>query len=202
MNKSEQLSRGLQREITDLANSITEMIESFKSIRQPLAESHDKVPQAANQLDRITRQTEAAAHQMLDLAETIVQRNDEVKKGLQEICEKAESESGSKLKARTETLVVSVDKNMDAAYTLMDSLQFQDITAQQMNHAASLLEDIEEKLRHILANIGGEAALADLTNFERRPERAYDPHADFVDRKADQDDIDDLFASEKKISQK
>lgn len=198
MKKGENLPGDIQNEITELANSITEMVQNFKKIRQPLTESHEQVPQAADQLDRITRQTEAAAHQMLDLAEAIVKRSNEIKEGLGEICNQADNETTDQLKDRAKTLSGSIDQNLDDTYTLMDSLQFQDITAQQMNHAAALLEDIEGKLRLILKNLGGEKALEGLVAFERKTNRAYDPHADFVDRKTDQEDIDILFASEKK----
>jgi chemotaxis regulatin CheY-phosphate phosphatase CheZ len=77
----------------------------------------------------------------------------------------------------------------------MESLQFQDITAQQMDHAASLLEEVEIKLHGILTTLGSpETMSADMVPQVPRKTRAYDPHADFVDRKTDQKDIDSLFA--------
>jgi hypothetical protein len=74
-------------------------------------------------------------------------------------------------------------------------LQFQDITAQQMDHAASLLEDTENKLQSILKTLGApEAAGLEGAVGGSRKARAFDPHADYVDRKTDQKDIDSLFA--------
>ena len=48
------------------------------------------------------------------------------------------------------------------AFSIMDTLQFQDITSQQMNHAASLLEDIEVKLNKIVQVLEGD--LDEVTN--------------------------------------
>ena len=198
MTYSEKLSLSLQREITDLTNSITDMIDNFRDLRRPLTESHDKVPQAANQLDKITEQTEAATHQMLDLVEGIVQRDDEIIKGLFDLGDKLSASPVAALMTDAENLAAAASANLNDAYTLMQSLQFQDITAQQMSHAASLLEDIEEKLRRILVDIGGQDALSELRVYSRKSNRAFDPHADFVERKADQQDIDNLFAADKK----
>jgi chemotaxis regulatin CheY-phosphate phosphatase CheZ len=87
---------------------------------------------------------------------------------------------------------------MNDAYAVMDALQFQDITSQQMDHAASLLEEIEAKLKNILQTMG-----ADAKSLTERPEpakkvRTYDPHADLFERKTEQAVIDSLFDKTKK----
>ncbi|MBD3258848.1 hypothetical protein GF377_10470 [candidate division GN15 bacterium] len=200
MSASESLQVRIQREITELTESISGLVENFKKLKRPLVETSEKVPQATNQLDKISEQTEAAAHQMLDRVEHITQRDEEVLAGLEEI--KASLESGDKEAGtkQADDLIAKVNDNLNDAYMIMDSLQFQDITAQQMDHAASLLEDLESKLRQIVTTVSGPDAAEELNKAisGEKKDRAYDPHADLFDKKTNQADIDSLFAEKQK----
>ncbi len=192
MATSQSLQTRIHKEISELTESITGMVSSFKKLQRPLIESREKVPQATTQLDKISQQTEAATSQMLDVVEQITQREEEVVRGIEIIREKVKSGDTKDIDTLAQGLVVKATANLNNAFQIMESLQFQDITAQQMDHAASLLEEIETKLHSILENIGGSNTAADMQLGPRKT-RAYDPHADFVDRRTDQKDIDSLF---------
>ena len=184
MSTKESLQARIQQEIAELTGAISGLVEGFKKLQRPLVESHEKVPQATNQLDKISAQTEEATHRMLDTIEKITQREDDVIKGIEDIRQKASAGDVASIEQLAAEVSEKANQNLNDAFTIMDSLQFQDITAQQMDHAASLLEDIEEKLHHILSAIGAEGALGDQAQLAERKVRAYDPHADFVDRPA------------------
>jgi chemotaxis regulatin CheY-phosphate phosphatase CheZ len=97
-----------------------------------------------------------------------------------------------------EDLTEKANANLNDAFLIMDSLQFQDITAQQMDHAASLLEDLESKLQQVLITFGGEMGEEALVAAPSpKKVRAYDPHADLFEKKTAQEDIDSLFKSKK-----
>ena len=93
------------------------------------------------------------------------------------------------------TLSAKAETNLADAYTIMDTLQFQDITAQQIDHAASLLEVIETKLHDIGNVIDGEAPTIPS---EVKKDRAFDPNADLFTNKTDQAAIDDLISQQAK----
>jgi chemotaxis regulatin CheY-phosphate phosphatase CheZ len=152
--------------------------------------------EATNQLDKISQQTEAATNKMLDVLEKITQREEKIVAGLNQIKEQAAGQPLSGVVAELSGMATS---NMNDAYAVMDALQFQDITSQQMDHAASLLEDIEGKLRNILQTIGGDE-LEEQSGLgpQSRKVRSYDPHADLFERKTQQSDIDSLFDKTKK----
>ncbi len=192
MVASNKVQAKIQREIFELTTSIAGLVAGFKKLKRPLAESHEKVPQATDQLDKISEQTEAAAHQMLDQIEHITQREDELIKCAEQA--KAKIEGGETTEAVTmiDSIVEMANNNLNDAYMIMDSLQFQDITAQQMDHAASILEDIEIKLDSILATMG-DSVRSDREARVSKKNRAYDPHADLFARKTNQEDIDSLF---------
>jgi len=194
MTLSKSLQDVIQQELSSLTVSVNGLVENLHRMKSPLVESHDKVPQATNQLDKISQQTEAATNKMLDVIEGITQRDQQIVTGLQHIGEEV---SGQPAAAKVEELCELVNANMNDAYAVMDALQFQDITAQQMDHAASLLEEIEGKLEHILNTIGAqEGSNASLQS--TRKVRTYDPHADLFERKTEQAVIDTIFDKSKK----
>ena len=82
--------------------------------------------------------------------------------------------------------------NLDDVYQVMDALQFQDITSQQIQHAAAMLEQIEVKLHKIVGIVTGEKSESPSAKANAK-QRVYDPHAEFQDKKADQNDIDSIF---------
>lgn len=198
MSSADTLQVRIQKEIVELAGSISDVVSSFKKLQRPLVESREQVPQAANQLDKITEQTEEVTTRMLDVVEQITQREEEVIRGLRTIRQKATSDSSDVVDKLARDLTTKVEDNLNDAYRIMEYLQFQDITAQQMDHAAWLLENVEGKLHSILETIGasGTVVLRSASPSVRKT-RAYDPHADLVDKKTDQSDIDSLFAKKK-----
>jgi len=183
----------LQFELRDLAESIFGLVEKFKSLQNPLTESQEKVPRATQQLDKISEQTEAAAHQMLDRIDNITERETAIVSELTELKEAMASVADEKINQRFDSLIEKANANCDDAFMIMDALQFQDITSQQMNHAASLLEDIENKLNQIVGVMGGAAEELAQGPADKKT-RAYDPHADLFEKKNDQATIDDLFS--------
>jgi chemotaxis regulatin CheY-phosphate phosphatase CheZ len=191
MPGSDKIQDKLQLEIAELWTSINGLIASFRRLKTPLLESHQKVPQATSQLDKISEQTEAAAHRMLDMIEQITQREQEVIDGLGNIKSAAAEAQNERIVSLVSDIESKAGTNLNDAYTIMDALQFQDITSQQMNHAAALLEEIENKLRHILGVVGADGVPSEQSS---RKSRAYDPHADLFDRKTQQTDIDNLFS--------
>ena len=190
------LSEQVQTEIHQLRETIHSLVENMHRLRSPVAESHQKVPQATNQLDKISQQTLAAAHRMLDTVEGINNREDEILKAVKRLS----SDTAASNSVKSELLIIekAAQENMDAAYTLMDALQFQDITSQQVDYAASLLEEIETKLAHILKVVGSEhEQIISASSQMPRKQRAFDPHADLFEKKTQQSEIDDLFVKKK-----
>ncbi len=194
MTLSTSLQDVIQKELASLTQSVNGLVDNLHRMKSPLVESHDKVPQATNQLDKISQQTEAATNRMLDVIEQITQREQQIITGLQHIGEEVAGQPAAK---KIDELCELANTNMNDAYAVMDALQFQDITAQQMDHAASLLEEIETKLKNILQTMGADAKT--LTQFDTAKKiRTYDPHADLFERKTEQAVIDSLFEKTKK----
>ena len=189
------LQEKLKVEIGELTSSIDEIVSKFRELNNPLNESKERVPIATEQLDKISKQTEIATNQMLDKVEMIVQGEDEAITGLDQIKGLVTASKFEEINPLVEKLIKGATVSRDNAYTIMDALQFQDITAQQMNHAASLLEEIQTRLASITSVLKGDSvqSSADSSSLEKR-KRVFDPHADLFEKKTEQSAIDDLFA--------
>lgn len=188
----------IEKELVELTATINEVVESYKRLRSPLIESQQNVPKATQQLDKISEQTEAATQQMLDMVEKITQREGEVASGLNSIKNMATAGKSADMMPVIEELIAKVNTNSNDAFMIMDALQFQDITSQQLNHAVVLLEELEVKLNRILSVLHGEGDKnSEVPPISPKKVRAYDPHADLFAKKTAQEDIDNLFASNK-----
>ena len=183
----------IKQELMDISSTINEIVDSYKKLHNPLVESQKDVPRATEQLDKISEQTEAATHKMLDTVEGITQREEEVINGLGNIKKYVKDGNTTDIGSTLDDLVQKATENSNDAYAIMDALQFQDITSQQINHAVVLLEELETKLNKILGVLnGGEEPYK--VEKDSKKERAYDPHADLFESKTDQEDIDSLFS--------
>lgn len=191
MSKTITLQDKIQREIEGLAGSIGEIVAKFKELHNPLQESSEKVPQATEQLDKISEQTEAATHQMLDRVEKIVERVENSKTNLNQIKTCVDENRVGDIDSLVDGLLEKANVTCNDAYTIMDALQFQDITTQQVNHAAAMLEEVEAKLRGIMGSLRGDSPPPPTAKSRKR---AFDPHADLFEKKTDQSAIDDMFA--------
>lgn len=181
----------IEKEIADLTGALGKVIATFKSMKTPLIETHGKVPQATVQLDKVVDQTEAATTGMLDTLEQIGQREDEVIGGLKSLRDEIGNRETADLQKMVDELVQKAELNLNDAYQVMDALQFQDITSQQIQHAASVLEELEIKLQNIIAVVGGEEEPVEETPAKAR---VFDPHADIYEKKTEQADVDSMFS--------
>ncbi len=194
MSKPDILHDRIQKEVSLLADSINEIVRKFRELNNPLDESKEQVPIATEQLDKISEQTEVATQRMLDKVEKIIEREEKAIVGLKRIKEYLIQSQSGEMAGLVDSLVEEADSTCADALSIMDTLQFQDITAQQMNHAAALLEDIETKLKRISGVLQGDMSQMESEETAERKVRVYDPHADMFKKKTDQAAIDDMFA--------
>ncbi len=194
--KNPEMVDKIRRELNELTSSISKMMELFRQIKQPIQESSEKVPSTTLQLERVTQQTEKATHQVLDIVELLTNRNSEIV----ELCHKIDSalEAGSGKTAEVgkllEGIMNNANANLNDTMVIMEALQFQDITSQQIDHAVSQLEDVESKLKTLLVSTGMAKANEVVQNGKKN--RAFDPNANYgSDHQNQQREVDDLISS-------
>ena len=192
-----QVPDSLKRELTDLTRAIDEVVCHFKKTQYPFEDSNEKVPEATHQLENITRQTEEATHRVLDMVEEITGGISDVVQDLKVLRKALPAtyfKNRSKVRDTFERIVEKVEKSQDNAFAIMDALQFQDITAQQMGHTAHLLDEVEAKLRLI------KSMFSDQNQNEQNSDsqhQSFDPNARYDLSNENQVRVDNLLESVK-----
>ena len=137
MSEHQQRPAGLQDLVDILTGTYTEILEVVASLRKSrglLEEAAVERLQNTNQkLAEVNSATEAAATGMLDGLDRALELVDDL-----DATEKGEGGSDDKSSIRGEL--------RDELHELMNLLQFQDITSQQLGYASGVLADIEERM--------------------------------------------------------
>jgi len=188
----------LKRGLGALKNTIEDLANSLREIQGPLTDTRENLPKATTHLDRISSQTEQATHRVMDMVENISAQQVEIIKCLNEALNflADTKEDSSAIAGLLESAEEIANRSQNDAFTIMDALQFQDITTQQINHAASLLEDVDDKIAEILGDYEGRPEGSDghrNAADKKRKKRAFDPHADMEIKQTDQAGIDNLI---------
>lgn len=168
------LKIAIRTEMGQLVGSVERLVERFAELTSPICESSSRVPEATRQLEKVTQQTEQATHQVLDAVERILERDEKLLEGLKNVLEQVGENAA--VAGSIRNFSDWVQENLDSAFDIMNTLQFQDITAQQMQHASQVLDEIQARLQKLMGTIDG-------AEFARNPEkssRSYDPNATFV----------------------
>lgn len=200
-----EVDESLKNDLLNLKESILKVVSNFPEIRKPLHDSSRDVPIATHQLDRVTEQTEEAANKVLGLVEGIANSLSDIIGNANTALNEIRDSNFSCKNAITclEKVDELANHCQSASYTIMDALQFQDITAQQINHAANLLEGVEVKLSGIINQLFKDdpSELSETTKITANSykERAYNPDAHMTDLKSSQTEIDELVNQTSKI---
>jgi chemotaxis regulatin CheY-phosphate phosphatase CheZ len=191
--KTANADRNIHAELQELAAAIGEIVSNIKAAHQPIEESRSRVPEATQQLERITKQTEDATHRVLDMVESITNRESDVEtllKRLRRVLPSTYFRNNSRVRRILEEVATKVADNQSDAFMIMDALQFQDITAQQVEHAMTVLELVQKRLHDALASFG-ESNLDQPETPQRK--RAYDPNAHYSSDFKGQSGVDELL---------
>ena len=181
------LKIAIRSEMGQLVGSVERLVERFAELTSPICESSSRVPEATRQLEKVTQQTEQATHQVLDSIEKILEREEKLLEGLKSLLD--EVGDNAAVIGTIKTFRGWVQENLDSAFDIMNTLQFQDITAQQMQHASQVLEEIQSRLQRLMGTIDG----AEIAEEPSRAAPSYDPNATFDRNGEEQAEADALM---------
>lgn len=183
-------------ELEKLTGSINTMMDNMRKMQNPILESREKLPRANEQLDKVSAQTEKATHKMLDMVEQIIEHQEkivEISGEVNQFLKRSRAKSRDLYSNKLRRVNEMAETSQNNAFLIMDALQFQDITAQQMNHASSLLEDIEGRLQRLLGIFEGQELPENDESEVSSKSRAFDPNADMFQGR-DQKEVDDIVS--------
>ncbi len=189
----------MQRLIESINHSyelIQMVIQSIHTSRSELKKSVDGlIKKTGMQLQKVTSTTEEATNKILDVAEKLDEDQMKIIDAIDSL--EQETDSGEKRSEKFEDLRQKIYQNQESAFTIMDYLQFQDITAQQIAGAYALLSDTEKTLLYVSETLKRLDTTFDLNedmgnNIDKN---SFNADASYADKASIQSAIDNLFES-------
>ena len=181
-------SERVKKSVASLAESVGGLVSSVRGLEDPWRFTQESLPEASNQLAKIIEQTEEATHEILDRLEKVTERD----MATIELIENAASaippgmQSADAVVARLEEATRNIFESVEDAFVIVQALQFQDITAQQINHASALLATIGDQLGRMLGMIG------EASDIEKTLDGSFDPNATFESNPNKQKSVDEI----------
>jgi hypothetical protein len=171
---------GLSRILARAYAEITSVLHNLRESRAMLEDAAvERLQHTHDKLREVSSATEMAATDILNRLETAVGLVDEI--------ESADSPR------RTEAAATLRDE----LFAIMGAMQFQDITAQQLNYASSVLVEMEHRMAQ-LARIFDPAAFGVVGGTPTAPTGAFDPAASTENAEVRQAVADAIFETTRK----
>ncbi len=192
MDTDKKRTLNFEGELHGLREAVTEMLARFRQLQSPIRESQEKMPMASSRLRKINDETEAAATRVLDVAEAITDREKSLLDQLKMVKEEAEKSGLHSLAEKITVCQGLAEQNHDEIFAIIEALQFQDITSQQMSSTVDLLLDIGSRMDVLLEMMEGKRQSV-VDDKQKKRKAAYDANAEFSTGKTGQEDIDSLI---------
>ena len=186
-----------------MKNFISAILNDLEGTRVQLNSCSDQVlSQVTEQLNKVNESTQDAVQSVLNRVDTICDKQNDVfqqlsrlKENLQGIDECKEKVELTELAASLEALEGEIQME---AFEIMNEMQFQDITCQQLQQANQLLDEARAKLTDFrklltLFRTDSVTGLIESDDEEDKP-RTYDPSATMKDRETRQNLADEIEA--------
>ncbi|MCD6308102.1 MAG: protein phosphatase CheZ [Candidatus Latescibacteria bacterium] len=162
-------------QIAKLVYFIEEVVPLLNTIHSNLNQSTSLIPSATEKLDKVTSATEMATTEVMDIVDQVIERLNVMTETLKEIEDTDEEKIDiSVLKEKSAKIHEQIDGSQDDLFSIMNALQFQDITTQQINAIASTIDQVNRRLSELLKGFEDEGI--DLSQIR---DVAFDPDAEF-----------------------
>lgn len=132
MHESMRLSDEIFPVISDLFSFVKEIIPLMLEVNSFMNHSSKKIPTASENLNNVSKATELATHEVMDLLESVSTQLEDLRNRVKE--------EGASEKSLSLIDDISVEAN-----EIIFAFQFQDITSQQLEHVNRILEAIYDK---------------------------------------------------------
>lgn len=195
MNMPNKQIPNLDNKLRGLRDAMGEMLQGFRELHGPIRESQEKMPEASRQLRRINDETEAATVRVLDVAEAICSRDTTLIERLQAVMDEVQKGAMAEVVEKIASCRDLADQNQNDTFAIMEALQFQDITSQQLAQTMDLLQDIEARMNILLEMMGGKADPQGPPGTVRKDNTVDDPQAKCAVGHGGQADVDSLISS-------
>ena len=116
-----------------------------------------------------------ATNEVMNIGDNVIERLTKMSGTVNEIDGHIDNgDDGAIVKEKTALLSEEIDGSQEDLFSIMNALQFQDITTQQINSISSVIDNVQIKLAELLQGFDGEKVQA-----PRKRDVSYDDNAEF-----------------------
>ena len=163
MSSADDVGLGLIKKYETLQSELSGLVSYINDTRRTLGGLHQELPAASDALAEVTRATETAAHNMIDLVEQIMAQDEAGGDALSKVenaCQTAGDDAAVEAVAQ---LTKVSEERTELLIRMMTELSFQDLTCQTINKISSTILEIERRvIRLIDHNFGDGPAKAEI----------------------------------------
>jgi chemotaxis regulatin CheY-phosphate phosphatase CheZ len=175
-------------QIAKLVFFIEEIIPLLQTIHSSLHQSTELIPSATEKLGKVTSATEMATTEVMDIVDNVISRLNSMSSNLDIVEENAgKPDAVSSLNEKITEIRNEINGSQDDLFSIMNALQFQDITTQQINSIGSVIESVYGKLSELLQGFDDDGRALGIVKTG-----TFDPNAEYdFDRSAETQKIVD-----------
>lgn len=172
--------------VESVIHALQKVIALLDRIKNTIQESSGKIPKAAVQLDTVTKATEMATVEILNVLDTMTQKIENTERSLDQLSKLSIPGDGPKI---VKDIGRSIQDVKEDTLNITMALQVQDITAQKIAAANHLIESVRMELLHELNHFQS-AAIESLPKTAAALSQSFDKNASFVKSEKHQEQID------------
>ena len=182
-------TRKYMPQIAKLVVFIEEIIPLLNNIQTDLHQSTALIPKATEKLGKVTSATEMATTEVMDIVDAVIERLNRMTAAVDALEEGTGDAANDEQKAHFGQLREEIDGSQDDLFSIMNALQFQDITTQQINAIGETIDAVHLKLNDLLRGFQEEGI-----SLRKVKQVAYDPEAEFdFNRSAESQEMADML---------
>lgn len=138
----------IEKEAADLATNFGEVINSLESVGYKVSDDKEDVQQISHHLKHISKTTEEGVMRVMDHSESIVEDATNISDDLAAI--KAKIGDNPELKEEIDDVDEKLANLRNNAFTIMTSLEFEDINRQKLEKILKKLNEVYDNLIKVL----------------------------------------------------
>jgi chemotaxis regulatin CheY-phosphate phosphatase CheZ len=185
-------------QITKLVEFIEDVVPLLNLIHTDLHQSTNLIPTATEKLGKVTSATEMAATEVMDIVDNVIQKLNSMGQSLEDIEKICESSAlSTQIKEKTDEVRAGIDGSQEDLFSIMNALQFQDITTQQINSISDTITNVQIRLGDLLKGFEDDGI-----TIKELKKVSFDPNAEFdFDSSAKSQKVaDEILKNHKKSS--
>lgn len=179
-------------QIAKLVFFIEEIVPLLNDIHANINKTSEIIPNATEKLGKVTSATELAATEVLDIVDNVVGRLNNMTAMVDDLEKNIETDSANT--GKIGMIRKEIDGSQDDLFSIMNALQFQDITTQQINSIASTIDKVQDALHDLLQGFEDDGI-----EKQAMQKLVFDPNAEFdFNRSAESQRFIDEYIRRKK----